>query len=338
MVEIKYLSFRPWVYFHEFPEGYKPQKMVERQCEVCGSIYIATKTSKKNIRRYCSINCSPNPKKVKYVDRRLKPLPLKLISRKESEEMLFWQTVEVVMVTKYEEVWKQKPGKRAYNKILKDIEELKKKMPDFQSEGNSMVPINSNILEPVGIELTPGLQELLIKQIQIGVSVDMAAKFCGILPTTVRTWMMLGIEQGPGSKYYDFVVEVNRVQATTQRAISAKFLKYVLDPDKDPDWRAYPQALKTFFKEEFGTGSAVDNRIQTTINTGPVAIVTSEQLNGASPEYKNMVIKKARESMGLPSSVYDHSKKAPNLNVTSWLEEEAKEKAMEEELNLDDLD
>lgn len=124
---MRIFRFRPWVNSYELPPGYKPKRMVEKLCEVCGAIFLATKTSKKYQRRYCSIEHAENPNKVKHLDRRLKPLGLEPISMNESEEMLFWQLVEVLKVNYYKKIWGRKPGKGAYRKIMQDIEELKKR-------------------------------------------------------------------------------------------------------------------------------------------------------------------------------------------------------------------
>lgn len=204
------------------------------------------------------------------------------------------------------------------------------------SDLKNEIKMVKNPIEPA-IELTPGLEEMLLNEISLGVSFDGAAKFCGILPTTLHKWMQLGIEQGPGSKYYDFVVKINQLRGRTERALMAKLLSITLDKDNH-DWKPIPKVLSMIFPEQYGKGSKVENRIETTINNdNRSVIVTNDQLRNASPEYRNLVVRKTREQLGLPPSVYDNVAETEQVNVGYWLETEKKEKEMADELYLDDL-
>lgn len=201
-------------------------------------------------------------------------------------------------------------------------------------EGEGLV--KSNVLAP-HLELTPGLQALFIEQVKVGASDSIAAKFCGILPSTVEKWILIGLQEGPGSIYYEFMVEVNRWRATTQRSLILKMVSYALSPEGDP--RFIPKVLDTLYASEFKPGSKVDNRVQTIINQ-PKVIITSDDLKGASPEYKNNIIRNTREQMGLSASVYDEGEEDEDdeINPSKWLEEERQELAMRAELDLTDID
>lgn len=126
--KIRILPYRCWAFESEVI-NYKPKKKIVRKCEVCNSTYVTRKTSKKYLRRYCSVNCAENPKKVRHLDCRLTSIPGIFdvqYSLAESECDLFWQTVEAVKITIYMQVWNKYPSPKAYKKIIKEIEELKK--------------------------------------------------------------------------------------------------------------------------------------------------------------------------------------------------------------------
>lgn len=195
--------------------------------------------------------------------------------------------------------------------------------------------VKSNTLAP-HVQLTPGLQALFIEQVKMGASDAIAAKFCGLLPSTVERWMVLALEEGPGSPYYEFMVEVNRWRATTQRSLILKMVSYALSPEGDP--RFIPKVLTTLYGDDFKPGSKVDNRVQTIINQ-PKVIITSDDLKGASPEYKNSIIRSTREQMGLSASVYEEGEEEDDdeINPSKWLEDERQELMMRDELDLSDM-
>lgn len=95
------------------------------------------------------------------------------------------------------------------------------------------------------------VEKLMLRGIQLGLSVELACKYAGIAVPTYYKWMSIGrrhIENSEKSEYSEFYENVER----TKGKCAARYLESlekVAIKQKKPDWRAAAWLLERRFKD-----------------------------------------------------------------------------------------
>jgi hypothetical protein len=96
-------------------------------------------------------------------------------------------------------------------------------------------------------KLTPEIQEIILKAIDIGATYKDAAEAAGINYDTFNNWMKRGAKASSG-EFFEFFGAVSRSQASAR----LKYLSVITKAAMDGDWRAALEYLKRRDREHWG--------------------------------------------------------------------------------------
>lgn len=145
----------------------------------------------------------------------------------------------------------------------------------------------------------PEIVEKLLGAIAEGNYYDTACAYAGINYTTMQTWIKKGIEEGPESPYYHFLMQIKKAEQEAEMGMVKQWKKHMPE-----DWKAIATFMERRWKQKWGRNSniVIDQNVQ-----GEVKHVNEYRCHViqeliSDPEFANRIADNFRQRLGTSSS------------------------------------